>query len=161
MRTDYFNGCASLDEVKARYKQHAMQHHPDRGGDKRTMQEINAQYEAIKKNPAYKFWKQKEETRQDYKEFPEIINKIIGFTNITIELCGNWLWLSGATFRYKKELKEHGFFYAGEKKLWYWRPHDYKSANRKPREMTYIRNKYGSDIFQRSPKKVLSEKETK
>jgi len=160
MSTNYFAGCTSLDEVKAKYKQLAMQHHPDRGGDKRTMQEINAQYEAIRKDPAYRFWKQKEEAKQDFTEFPDIINKVIGFADVTIELCGNWIWLSGATFRYKKQLKEAGFFFAGEKKLWYWRPHDYKSANRKPREMTYIRNKYGSDIYQRPAKKALSDKES-
>jgi len=33
------------------------------------------------------------------------------------------------------------------KKMWYWRPKDYKSANRKPRSMEYIRFKYGSDII--------------
>jgi hypothetical protein len=157
MKTNYFDGCTSLDEVKSRYKQLAMQHHPDRGGDKQIMQEINAQYESNRKNPSFKFWKQKEETKLDYHEFPEIISKIIGFVDITIELCGNWLWISGATFRYKKQLKDAGFFFAGEKKLWYWRPHDYKSANRKPLEMDQIRGKYGSDVFHRTAKKVLAE----
>ena len=160
MKTNYFDGCASLEEVKARYKQLALQHHPDRGGDKCKMQDINAQYDAVKKDPAYNFWKQNDDAKQDYQEFPEIINKIISFADITIELCGNWLWLSGATYRYKVELKELGFLFAGEKKLWYWRPHDYKSANRKPREMEYIRSKYGSDVYKRAAKKALAEKES-
>lgn len=160
MKTHYFNGCASLDEVKALYKKLAMQYHPDRGGDKETMQQINLEYESFMKNPAFKFWKKKEETKQDFREFPEIISKIISFKEITIELCGNWIWLSGATFRYRKELKEFGFFFAGEKKLWYWRPHDYKSTNRDPRTMEYIRGKYGSDVFIRHISKELDEKTT-
>jgi curved DNA-binding protein CbpA len=161
MNHKYFEGCTSLDEVKSLYKQLAMLHHPDRGGDTATMQKINLEYESIMKNPLFKFWKKKEETKQDFREFPDIINKIIGFTDITIELCGNWIWLSGATFKYKNLLKGFGFFYAGEKKLWYWRPHDYKSANRKPLEMSQIRSKYGSDIYQRMAKKALTENEVK
>lgn len=159
MKTNYFSGCASLDEVKQRYKQLALENHPDRGGDKRVMQEINAQYEAIKKNPSFKFWKEKEESRKDFTEFPSIISMIIGLEGITIELCGNWIWISGATFRYKQQLKKAGFFFAGEKKLWYWRPHDYKSANRKPIPIEEIRRKYGSDVYTPSLQKELEEKQ--
>lgn len=147
MRTKYFEACRTLDEVKALYKQLALLHHPDRGGRTATMQEINLEYESIKNNPHFRFYKEKEESQKDFTEFPEIISQIIGFKGITIEMCSNWIWLSGATYRYSKELKKIGFFFAGEKKLWYWRPHDYKSANRTPRDMSYIRKKYGSDIY--------------
>jgi hypothetical protein len=147
MTTKYFTECSSLDEVKQLYKKLAMLHHPDRGGNKQIMQAINLEYESIRKNPSFHFWKQKEEVKLDYVEFPEIINKIIGLQGIIIELCGNWIWVSGATYKYKAQLKEAGFLFAGEKKFWYWRPHDYKSANRKPRTMDYIRNKYGSDVY--------------
>jgi curved DNA-binding protein CbpA len=51
MKTKYFEGCTSLDEVKSRYKELALKHHPDRGGDTKTMQAINLEYESIKKNP--------------------------------------------------------------------------------------------------------------
>jgi curved DNA-binding protein CbpA len=47
MRTKYFTGCSSLDEVKRLYKELAMKYHPDRGGDKATMQAINLEYESI------------------------------------------------------------------------------------------------------------------
>jgi len=147
MKTQYFTGCSSLDEVKRRYKELAMKHHPDRGGDKATMQAINLEYESIKKNSAFHYWKQKEEYKQDYIEFPEIINKIVGLQDIVIELIGNWVWISGNTYIHKTKLKEAGFLYANEKKFWYWRPHDYKSANRKPQTMDYIRDKYGSDVY--------------
>lgn len=147
MITNYFKDCNNLDQVKAKYKELAMLHHPDRGGNKETMQQINLEYESIRKNPAFKFWKQKEEAKKDFNQFPEIINQIIGFHDITIELCGNWIWLSGATYKYKDKLKAIGFLFAGEKKLWYWRPANYTSANRKPRSMEYIRSKYGSDTL--------------
>jgi DnaJ-class molecular chaperone len=87
MNSQYFNDCKSLDEVKRRYKELALKHHPDRGGDTRIMQAINLEYESIKKNPFYKFWKEKKETRQDYVQFPEIINNLAGMKDIVIELC--------------------------------------------------------------------------
>lgn len=154
----YFWDCKSLDDVKALYKKLAMEFHPDRGGDTQIMQEINLQYEQIKQNPFFKFSNKKEETQKDYSVFPEIINNIIGYRDITIELCGNWIWLSGATYKYSKQLKTLGFYFAGEKKLWYWRPSDYKSANREPRSIDYIRGKYGSDIYSPSTSKELTDK---
>jgi hypothetical protein len=158
MRTTYFENCKTLDECKARYKLLALKYHPDRGGDTKTMQQINLEYEYIRKNPFFKFSSAKEEAQRDFIEFPEIINKIISFDGIIIEMCSNWIWLSGHTFKYSKELKSIGFLWANEKKLWYWRPHDYKSANRKPRSMEFIRDKYGSDVLQKPRKKELNEK---
>jgi len=157
MESTYFNNCTSLDEVKLRYKQLALQHHPDRGGDTRTMQAINLEYESIRKNPQFQFNQASKEAKEDFMQFPEIINQIIGLKGIVIEICGNWIWLSGLTYRYKKELKAIGFIYAGQKKLWYWRPNDYKSANRAPRTMEYIRTKYGSDVLPQQEEMSLKE----
>jgi len=157
MQKKYFSGCKSIDEVKIRYKQLALKHHPDRGGDTSIMQLINNEYESIKENPFFHFNREKDEVKLDYIQFPEIINQVIGLKGIVIELCGNWLWLSGATYRYRKELKKIGFIYAGQKKFWYWRPNDYKSANRAPRTMEYIRGKYGSDVIPQQEEKSLSE----
>jgi len=158
MQTKYFSGCKSLDEVKIRYKQLALKYHPDRGGVTSIMQAINLDYESIKENPFFHFNSKKDEVKQDYIQFPEIINQVIGLKGIVIELCGNWIWLSGATYRYRKELKEIGFIYAGQKKFWYWRPNDYKSANRAPRTMEYIRGKYGSDVIPTPQEESLSER---
>ena len=39
------------------------------------------------------------------------------YPNMTIELIGSWLWVSGKdTFKCKGKLKELGFFYSGSKK---------------------------------------------
>jgi hypothetical protein len=105
-----------------------------------------------------KFSKQSEESRLDFKQYPGVISQIIGFKNITIEMCGNWIWLSGNTFRYRKALKKIGFLFADKKKLWYWRPNDYKSANQKPKTMEYIRKKYGSDTYPQTPVEELTDK---
>ena len=43
----------------------------------------------------------------------ETLNKIIHYDGIDIELVGAWIWVSGNTYAFKKELKEllpgHGF----------------------------------------------------
>lgn len=42
------NKSASPEELKRAYKKLAMQHHPDRGGDQKTFQEINEAYDTLK-----------------------------------------------------------------------------------------------------------------
>ena len=51
MNIKYFYNCHTLEEVKRKYKELAMLHHPDRGGNTATMQEINLEYEEIQKEP--------------------------------------------------------------------------------------------------------------
>ena len=39
---------ASADEVRSRYRQLALQHHPDRGGDPKRMQRVNEAYQRLR-----------------------------------------------------------------------------------------------------------------
>jgi hypothetical protein len=157
MITLFFKQCQSLDEAKREYKRLALMHHPDRGGDTSTMQEINRQYQEIIRNPNINL---SQEITEDLIRFAEIIEKIIRF-DLTIEVCGNWIWLSGNTRNYKEDLKQIGFFYAPRKAMWYWRPEDYKSANTKPKDMDYIRAKYGSDIVAKQDKSLKDQEATR
>lgn len=43
----YFEGCTSKEQCKDRYRELAMQHHPDKGGDVETMKQVNIQYKKI------------------------------------------------------------------------------------------------------------------
>jgi hypothetical protein len=158
MKTIYFKNCNSLDEVKREYKRLALIHHPDRGGDTAIMQEINRQYQEIIKNPSCGFSKANEQAQNDYVRFPEIISQIVKL-DITIEICGNWIWLSGKTYHYTEKLKELGFFWARKKGMWYWRPEDFKSAGKKSMDMNYIRAKYGSDVIPTEKGQRLKEEE--
>ena len=65
MNIKYFYDCHSLEDVKRKYKELAMLHHPDRGGNTATMQEINNEYEEIQKNPLFDFAKQSEEDQEE------------------------------------------------------------------------------------------------
>lgn len=46
----YFQNCKNLGEVKKRYFELAFQHHPDKGGDTATFQEISRQYQEFTAN---------------------------------------------------------------------------------------------------------------
>jgi hypothetical protein len=40
-------------EFRKKWNEHAMKHHPDRGGDQEKMKHVNATFEAFKKSPEY------------------------------------------------------------------------------------------------------------
>jgi curved DNA-binding protein CbpA len=148
MKSNFFKDCTSLAEVKKRYKELAMLHHPDRGGDTATMQEINNQYESISKNQAFNFAKQTEQEKEDFLRYPDIINMVVNLEGIIIEIIGDWIWISGNTYPHRQHLKESGFYFAPKKVMWYYRPAEYKAANSKPKDIDEIRAKYGSDLVQ-------------
>ncbi|MEI7597532.1 MAG: J domain-containing protein [Bacteroidota bacterium] len=145
MATHYFSACRTLEEVKKHFKNLAFINHPDKGGSTERMQEINAEYESILKNPFFSFSEQSEEDQAEFLKYPEIINQLINLHGITIELIGNWIWLSGNTYFHRVKLKEIGFYFASKKVMWYYRPADYKSSNMKPKSIDEIRKKYGTE----------------
>jgi hypothetical protein len=150
----YFNECKTLAEVRTLYKKLAMQHHPDRGGDTATMQEINREYayasaHAIK---GENFSQDKADTEQRFsREYLEILQKIIHLPGITIELCGHWIWVTGNTYPVKKELHEAGLLFAPKKKAWYYRSEPFKVLKGGKKSLSEIRAKYGSRQFSAQP----------
>lgn len=144
MKTSFFNQCRTLREVKQKFKELAMKHHPDRGGSNQTMQEINFEYELIVSNPFFNFSGQSESEKESYLKFPEIISKVLNL-DLVIEICGQWVWISGNTYQYREYLRDNGFYFARNKQIWYWRPREYSSTNRTPLSMDKIRSLYGSD----------------
>ena len=64
-----------------------------------------------------------------------------------VELCGEWIWVSGETKIVKEHLKSAGFSWSKPKCSWYWRPENLKKFKRFKHEawaMDVIRSKYGS-----------------
>ncbi len=153
----YFKNVDTLEELRKQYKELLKLHHPDNGGKLEDMQNINAEYDRL-----FKLLKDKHESKQTSKDknktdfdnmkynfeedaaLREILQKVIHFSNITIELCGSWIWLSGNKYQYRKELKEIGFMYAPKKKQWYWRSETFKKKSHKVLSMEDIRSYYGS-----------------
>ena len=157
----YFDGCRNLNELKVAYKKLALEHHPDMGGDVRTMQEVNAEYDkafAVLKNlqnaeaerPDSKTHKTTE-TPETPEEFRAIIEALLRIEGIEVELCGSWLWVGGDTYPHRAELKAAGCAFSGSKKKWYWRhPEDDCRWSRGKKSMAEIRAKYGSERIGRA-----------
>lgn len=147
----YFTNINTLDELKAAYRRLSMKHHPDRGGDTATMQEINAEhdelFERLKKqhNASADEYHQTTETPEEFREIIELLLRLEG---LTVELCGSWLWIGGDTRQHKETLKAAGCRWSNNKKLWYWHhAEEGRKWRRGKATMSDIRTKYGSQVF--------------
>ena len=169
----HFSNVENLNELKKAYRKLAIENHPDHGGDTDTMAEINAEYEKLYAILAAQAENAKAEARgetghatpDDFKGddgYREVINALLNVEGIEIELCGAWLWVSGATKEHKTEIKASGCYWAAKKKMWYWRPPEYAAhGNRKSYSMSYIRTKYGSTSIGKGKEKDDDKKKIK
>lgn len=163
----FFENVQTIEELKKEYRRLALLHHPDSGGNTQTMQNINNEYDSI-----FNIFKNNHNNRattsdnttnckdrpieETPEEFREIIYKIINLKEIVIELCGNWIWVSGDTLPHKDYLKATGLKWASKKKMWYWRPEEFSSFNRKTLTIEQIRSKYGSEVVKENYKKSIT-----
>lgn len=146
--TNYFAQCQTLEQLKAEYRKLAFIHHPDKGGDLEEMKRLNNAYDYMftqlkdKHNADAPEEKQIHETPE---QFREALVNIIGLDGLEIEICGQWIWVSGNTKEYREIFKENGYKWASKKLQWYYRAEEFNSKfNRKAWDMDKIRNKYGS-----------------
>lgn len=49
MTIKFFQNVNSIEELKEQYKKLCFQHHPDKGGKTEDMQQINAEFDELKK----------------------------------------------------------------------------------------------------------------
>jgi len=142
----HFSAVQTIDEAKKLYRELAKLHHPDRGGETATMQEINKEYDFI----CSKILKGENLNTEEFNEawdninlFREKINAIINLPGIQIEIVNLWLWVTGETREVKEILKAAGFYWASKKLAWYWRPES-AAGGRGKHSLDEIRSKYGS-----------------
>lgn len=154
----YFNNIQSLSELKKLYHRLAKKYHPDASADgsNEIMAEINSEYEKVFENlkkfnnesananvGGYKY------TDEAPGEFIHIVDELIKYENITIEVCGLWLWVSGETKAIKEELKKLGLKFSKNKAAWYYAGTATKKHYKHSWSMNEIRNTYGSNVFRK------------
>lgn len=156
----WFTNPKTLEELKKQYKQFAMKYHPDRGGNLKDMQEINAEYDELFKKLKNihattdgKYYNQ--ETNESKNEFKNIIDKLINL-NISIEICGSWVWVTGNTYSYRDTLKGLKFRFSNSKKAWYYHADGYRKLSRKSYALDEIRDLYGSETVTQKPQLKLA-----
>lgn len=160
----YFKNINSIEDLKKQYRKLAMQYHPDLnpGINDQIMKDINNEYELLFNYiTAHQTDKQREQTQKAGHNindgYREAILAIIHLPGIEIEICGSWVWVSGETKQYKDIFNNNNYHWASKKVMWYFRPEQYKSYNKKPFSMDYIRNKYGSERIATNPHKQLDQ----
>lgn len=150
----YFSKCKTLDQVKDLYRQLAMENHPDRGGDTATMQAINVEYKYATALILQGANLSADDTNRQIKfseEYQRVVSQIIKLPDITIELIGMWIWVSGNTKPVKKQLADAGLHYAPQKKVWFYRSEVLKPLRGSKQPMNKIRAKYGSKVIAGKP----------
>lgn len=168
----YFKEVNALEQLRKQYKELLKKHHPDNGGDVADMQTINAEYDKLFKmlkdrhenksadskdgNAKTDFNNMKYDFSEDQK-LREVLQKIITFEGINIEIVGCWIWVDGNTYEYKDTLKSLGFKWAREKKKWYFHTEAFRKRSHKKLSMQDIRDYYGSTEVESRQGKLLKQ----
>ena len=135
-----FNDVTGLNEAKKVYKRLAKELHPDVGGSEEEFKILNNIYNEIIEHKIYF----SDGAKFDI-ELEKIISQILHYENITIEVVGSWIWLSGETKIIKDKLKDLNFKWASKKKMWYYG--EMKGRNHKQKSMSEIKSKYGCETL--------------
>lgn len=135
-----FEGCKTMEELKAEYRKAVKTYHPDLGGTDEDMKRVNLAFEE-------RFNRIKAGFDDDDNETPEgmasIVMDLSGIDGIDVEIVGSWVWVSGDTFSAREQLKAMGCTYSGKRKMWYWHPGKRRYSSSRE-SMDSIRAKYGS-----------------
>lgn len=162
---DFFLGVKDVAQLRARYRELLKVYHPDNGGDVEIMQEINAQYDRLFARLPKKAadadaagGAAQAATGDDVSDaMRAVLEQLAGLAGISIEICGSWVWVSGATYAVKDALKAAGCFFSSKKKMWYWRePSEGWHGRRGGADMASIRIKYGSQTYKGAAQKELT-----
>jgi len=147
----YFNNPKTLEELKKQYRELALKHHPDMGGNTETMKAINNEYDKLfpklkdvhqtKDGTTYTA---KQETAETPEYFKDLINELMKMDGIIIEIIGCFVWVTGNTKPNKDRLKALNFQWHSKKTAWYLKPEDYRKRSRKDYGLDEIRAMYGT-----------------
>ena len=96
------------------------------------------------------------ETTETPEQFAEIINKVIHFDGVNVEIIGSWVWLTGATMIYKDEIKAAGFWWSKTKKAWYYNGSDKKTTHRGRYSMDGLRDHWGAQTIEKEEQRKLA-----
>lgn len=168
----YFKDVKTLEELRKQYRDLLKKFHPDNPqGSTQATQEINTEYDRLFKmlkdrhtqttgkaesKGKADFSKMKYDFAEDQK-LREVLQQIINFNGINIEIVGCWIWVDGNTYEYKDALKNLGFKWAREKKKWYFHTESFRKRSHKKLSMDDIRNYYGSTEVQTEQRERLAQ----
>lgn len=145
----YYTNCKTIEDVKNEFRKLCKALHPDNGGDAEAFKAMMADYtEAFNRLKNIHVNKDgdtyEKETAETPEQFADIINKVIYFDGVNVEIIGSWVWLSGNTMTYKDEIKAAGFWWSKSKKAWYYTGEETHTKRRGHYSMDGLRDKWGT-----------------
>lgn len=159
----YFTNCKTLDEAKQLYKKLVFELHPDTSG-----RDSKAEFQAMQ-NEFENFRPTSEKFKGEYdtwnaQEYSHLITQLMTIPNITIEICGSWIWLAGDTKPVKEQIKavdtgetmKRGF--SPKKKKWYFSPVGYRKRGGKEMSFEEIQKKYGYEKKESEGRKQVAKR---
>lgn len=146
-----YGACKTIEELKKAYISLIRKFHPDKGGSADICKLVNTLYEEftnkLKNIHTAKTESAEEAQKQDFSEISDKLKDVI-FTLSTfpldLEICGSWLWVTGRTWLYSKQLKACGCIFASRKKAWCFHESEWTPKNRKL-TLDEIRDLHGSE----------------
>ena len=157
---NWFENCRTVETIKARFRELAMQHHPDRGGETRTMQDINAAYQAALKvcdgqvshdaeNRAHEYHYNEERETAAAAKVWELLKLLPA--GVELYLIGLWIWIQGTTREDRATqaaLKTAGCMWHSKRSCWYWRAPEQRHWGRQSRgSLAHLAWRYGCRTF--------------
>jgi hypothetical protein len=126
----------TVEQATKAYKKNIFKCHPDHGGTCETFIELQKAYELVMATITYtgkKYNSDKtvEDIEKNYTQ--ELINKMMSIIealsdsdDVSLNLCGCWIWITGNTKPIKETLKALGLKYSRNKAAWYWHEGEYR-----------------------------------
>ncbi len=149
----------TLEDLKKQYYRLAKIYHPDAGGTNEQMKALNSEYEMLFDKLSRGGDLTEDEINLEYQineVYKDVINQIIQYPGLEIEIIGTWIWVSGNTYPIRTILKEIGFKFASKKKRWYWHAGEFRKKSKTDLSIEEIRNLYGSQKVDSNGQKAIS-----
>ncbi|MDV3429136.1 MAG: DnaJ domain-containing protein [Bacillota bacterium] len=139
----YFVNVETMEDLKKAYRKLVLELHPDRNnGQDAAFKEMVNEYDVLFKELQGKTTNAAEQA-EDINQYKDIINSLMAYEGLEIDIVGTWIWVGGNTKPVSEIFKELGFYWAKKKVKWYYRPAEQKCSRKS--NMTYeeIKSKYG------------------
>lgn len=161
------NKIDSVETLRNEFKKLCFKLHPDKGGNETDFKNMQNEFEKILKSFSGKKQNYQEQNNQEQKEQNEfnysynsdfekelmnIIINLVNYSDLNLEVCGVWLWVTGDTKKHKDLLKSLNLRFHAKKLCWFFCDYNEskKTFRSKELDMNEIRIKHGSKVVKNS-----------